>query len=32
MTRKPFSSKPAPDAVLDQLAKEADLVVSAMAD
>jgi hypothetical protein len=32
MTRKPFSSKPAPDAVLDQLAREADLVVSAMAD
>lgn len=32
MTRKPFSSKPAPDTVLDQLAKEADLVVSAMAD
>ena len=32
MTRKPFSSKPATDAILDQLAKEADLVVSAMAD
>lgn len=32
MTRKPFSSKPATDAILDKLAKEADLVVSAMAD
>ena len=32
MTRKPYSSKPATDAILDQLAKEADLVVSAMAD
>lgn len=32
MTRKPYSSKPATDAMLDQLAKEADLVVSAMAD
>ena len=32
MTRKPFSSKPATDAILDQLTKEADLVVSAMAD
>jgi len=32
MTRKPFSSKPATEAILDQLAKEADLVVSAMAD
>ena len=32
MTRKPFSSKPATDLILDQLAKEADLVVSAMAD
>lgn len=32
MTRKPYSSKPATDAILDQLTKEADLVVSAMAD
>ena len=32
MTRKPFSSKPATDEVLDKLTKEADLVVSAMAD
>ena len=32
MMRKPFSSKPATDAILDKLAKEADLVVSAMAD
>jgi len=32
MTRKPFSSKPATDVILDKLAKEADLVVSAMAD
>ena len=31
-TRKPASSGPATDAVLDQLAREADLVVSAMAD
>jgi len=30
--RKPASSRPAPDQVLDELAKEADLVVSAMAD
>ena len=32
MTRKAASSRPAPDAILDQLAQEADLVVSAMAD
>ena len=32
VTRKPFSSKPATDVILDKLAKEADLVVSAMAD
>lgn len=32
MTRKPASSRPATDAILDQLAREADLVVSAMAD
>lgn len=32
MTRKPYSSKPATDAILDQLTREADLVVSAMAD
>jgi len=32
MTRKPASSRPAPEATLDQLAREADLVVSAMAD
>lgn len=32
MTRKAASSRPAADAILDQLAKEADLVVSAMAD
>lgn len=32
MTRKPTSSRPATDTVLDQLAREADLVVSAMAD
>lgn len=32
MTRKPASSRPATDTVLDQLAREADLVVSAMAD
>jgi hypothetical protein len=30
--RKPTSSRPATDAMLDELAKEADLVVSAMAD
>ena len=30
--RKPTSSRPATDEVLDALAKEADLVVSAMAD
>jgi hypothetical protein len=30
--RKPTSSRPATDEVLDELAKEADLVVSAMAD
>jgi hypothetical protein len=30
--RKPTSSRPATDEVLDDLAKEADLVVSAMAD
>jgi hypothetical protein len=32
MTRKPASSHPATDVILDQLAREADLVVSAMAD
>ncbi len=32
MTRKPASSRPATEAILDQLAREADLVVSAMAD
>jgi uncharacterized protein YhfF len=32
MTRKPFSSKPATDVILDKLTREADLVVSAMAD
>ena len=32
MKRKPASSRPAPDQVLDELAKEADLVISAMAD
>ena len=32
VTRKPASSRPASDEVLDTLAKEADLVVSAMAD
>jgi len=32
MTRKAASSGPATDAILDQLAREADLVVSAMAD
>lgn len=30
--RKPASSRPAPEEVLDELAKEADLVISAMAD
>ena len=30
--RKPSSSRPATDQVLDELAREADLVVSAMAD
>jgi hypothetical protein len=30
--RKPTSSRPATDEVLDSLAKEADLVLSAMAD
>jgi hypothetical protein len=32
MKRKPTSSRPATDQVLDELAKEADLVISAMAD
>ena len=32
MKRKPASSGPATDQVLDELAKEADLVISAMAD
>jgi hypothetical protein len=32
MKRKPASSRPASDQVLDELAKEADLVISAMAD
>jgi len=32
MTRKASSSGPATDTILDQLAREADLVVSAMAD
>ncbi len=32
MTRKAASSGPASDVILDQLAREADLVVSAMAD
>jgi hypothetical protein len=32
MKRKPTSSRPATDQVLDDLAKEADIVVSAMAD
>jgi len=32
MKRKPASSRPATEQVLDELAKEADLVVSAMAD
>ena len=30
--RKPASSRPATDQILDELAKEADLVISAMAD
>ena len=30
--RKPASSRPAGDQILDELAKEADLVISAMAD
>ena len=30
--RKPTSSRPATDQVLDELSKEADLVISAMAD
>ena len=30
--RKPASSRPATDELLDELAKEADLVISAMAD
>ena len=30
--RKPTSSRPATEQILDELAKEADLVVSAMAD
>jgi hypothetical protein len=30
--RKPASSRPATDQVLDELAQEADLVISAMAD
>ena len=32
MKRKPASSRPATDQMLDELAKEADLVISAMAD
>ena len=32
MKRKPTSSRPATDAVLDELEREADIVVSAMAD
>ncbi len=32
MKRKPASSRAATDQVLDELAKEADLVISAMAD
>ena len=32
LKRKPTSSRPATDQMLDELAKEADLVVSAMAD
>ncbi len=31
-TRKPAFSRPAPPAIIDQLAADADLVVSAMAD
>ena len=30
--RKPASSRPATDEILDELAEEADLVISAMAD
>jgi len=32
MTRKPSVSLPAPPEILEQLAREADVVVSAMAD
>ena len=32
MKRKPASSRPATDQILDELAQEADLVISAMAD
>jgi len=32
VTRKPASSRPASDQVLDKLARETDLVISAMAD
>jgi hypothetical protein len=32
VTRKPASSRPASDEILDKLASETDLVVSAMAD
>jgi len=32
MKRKPASSRPATDRILDELAREADVVVSAMAD
>ena len=32
MKRKPTSSRPATEQVLDDLAKEADIVISAMAD
>ena len=32
MKRKPTSSRPATDQVLDELEKEADIVISAMAD
>ena len=32
MKRKPASSRPATDQILDELANEADLVISAMAD
>ena len=32
MKRKPASSRPATEQMLDELAKEADLVISAMAD